>query len=148
MASKLYWHGLDELREQLRTLAPRLAGETLRLVQAEANAAAVTIRSNYGAHRHTGKLQASVSVTTTMANGRTPTARVRAGATHAAWFEFGTAGQHRVTEAGYGRGILPAAPPLHAFYPVIFKHRRIVRTKLALLLRREGLTPREVAGAA
>jgi Bacteriophage HK97-gp10, putative tail-component len=149
MAAKFFWTGLEELKAQLRTLAPRLVEQGLKLAQAEANAAAVQIRSNYAAHRQTGRLQASVSVSSRV-SGRTYVARadVRAGARHAAWFEFGTAGKVRYTTTGGSRGVLPPAPPLHAFFPVIFRHRRILFGQLGALLAREGLTPRGLADAA
>jgi hypothetical protein len=141
--TRFYWTGLEELRQQLRTLAPRLTTHALRLAQAEGNAAAVQIRSNYGAHRHTGRLQGSVSVSSRIYEGRS-VARVdvRAGAKHAAWFEFGTAGKTRYVTRGGSRGVMPPAPPLHAFFPVIFRHRRRLFGQLGALLEREGLTPR------
>lgn len=144
-ALRFEWRGLDELRTALRQLAPGLTGEGQRIVQAEANAAAVRIRTNYGAHVHTGKLQGSVSVTSRMTKRGVPTATVHARARHAAWFEFGTAGRHRFTKKGGGRGVMPAAPPLHAFYPVIFAARRRIEAQLATVLQRAGLEVRHAA---
>jgi hypothetical protein len=135
--NRLVIEGIDELRRALRALPAELRGESAHIVEARANGAAVAVRANYGAHAYTGHLQESVVVE------HTPTqfgaaAVVRARAPHAHLFEFGTA--TRRTVKGWNRGVMPAAPPIHAFIPVVMRERRAMyEDDFRALLERAGL---------
>lgn len=136
MKAGFAWHGLAEFRALLRQLPADVRGEADHLVQEAANTAGVRIRTNYGLHRHTGNLQASVRVT------HRPTryglrSTVRTTAPHAHLFEYGTGA--RQTSQGAYRGVMPPAPPLHAFHPVVAQEQRILYARLADVLRRHGL---------
>ena len=137
MANKFVWDGLEEFREALRNLPDHLAGQAGNIVRGSANAAAVRVRTNYGLHRRTGDLQKRVVVQESNAGRYGKAVVVKSTARHAHLFEFGTQARH--TKAGDYRGIMPPAPPLHAFIPTIIKERMRMYAQLKDMLVREGL---------
>jgi hypothetical protein len=123
--------------EELRSLPSDLTTEGGSIVQRHGSNAAQQIRSNYQSHWHTGNLAGSV-VTEFQDTGRFGVALVvRARAKHAHIFEYGTVA--RSTGQGAFRGVMPPAPPLHAFVPVMEQERRATYEDLAALLEDKGL---------
>jgi hypothetical protein len=141
--NRFVWSGLAELRAALRTLPADLARGAAPVVTDAAEGAAAEVRSNYQAHAFTGNLAKSVQVKTMPGGGVGARAEVRASASHAHWFEYGTAG--RQTSQGAYRGVMPAAPPVHAFIPTVMAARRRMYRELGAVLERAGL---EVSGNA
>lgn len=136
MSASIQWDGLAELLTDLRNLPAEMTVEGGHIGEAAANAAAVTVRSNYGAHRHTGHLQDSVVVEQRAAGQHGFAIVVKATAKHAHLFESGTQARH--TASGANRGVMPPAPPVHAFIPAMIRHRRTMYERLKDLLRRTG----------
>lgn len=142
MAARFEWKGLRELQVWMEQLPAAVKGEARHIVQDTANGAAVRIRSNYSAHVHTGRLRDSVRVSMAESRHRI-TGTVKTSAPHAHLFEFGTAA--RQTSQGWKRGIMPAAPPAHAFLPVIEQDGRRMIAKFLDVLRRYALEARRDA---
>lgn len=133
------WRGLKEVREALKRLPRELTGEGGHIVQEWGNAAAVAIRTGYGAHRVTGDLQESVKVTH-QASELSAVSKVTAHAAHAHLFEFGTEARHRTTKKGAPTGKMwGRTPPVHVFIPSMQKARVRMYGALAALLERHGL---------
>jgi hypothetical protein len=139
--NRFVFDGLAELREDLRTLPARLAGEGSGIVQTAANDAAQWIRDRYGAHRVTGTLQSGVKVTTKSVGQFGAGMVVRSTAPHAHLFEYGTEARHYVTKAGkeHKTGAVPRHPPSWVFIPVVMQKRREMYERLKQLLQDEGL---------
>lgn len=140
MASRVRWQGLAELQAALRSLPEQFAGEAAHEVEAAANSAAFDIRSAYGAHRYSGKLQDSVKVNQRPGKFGAK-ATVKTTAKHAHLFEFGTQARH--TTLGVSRGSMP---PGNIFLPRIIKARRQMQARLIAMLERAGLRVRGDAG--
>lgn len=140
--NRFVWSGLDELRAALRRLPVELATDARGIVLEHANAAAGTVRSNYESHRHTGDLASSVVVKVLPADASGVRVEVKATSPHAHLFEFGTAA--RQNGQGQYRGVMPAAPPAHAFIPAVMAERRQMYDDLIAVLKRAGL---EVSGS-
>lgn len=137
MPSRVQWQGLAEFQAVLRNLPDALAREARNIGESAANAAAVDIRTAYGAHRRKGKLQESVRVTEhQVAFGFRYTVRVTA--PHAHFVEFGTAARHYVTEGGV-RHETGAARAFHVFLPRIRKWQRVKDENLIAMMERHGL---------
>jgi Bacteriophage HK97-gp10, putative tail-component len=137
MPNSVRWDGLEEFRRALRNLPDALAGEAVREAESSANAATFEIRSAYGAHRYTGRLQASVGVE----EQQVPFGFrfvVRARAKHAHLFEFGTQARHYFTVRGV-RKLVGAMPPARIFIPTMIKHRRQLYGRLVAMMQRHGL---------
>lgn len=133
MPAKVQWTGLTEFQAALRNLPDALAKEAANEGRSAANAAAVDIRTAYGAHRHTGRLQDSVKVTEQkVAFGFRYT--VRTSAKHAHLLEFGTQARH--TTLGISRG---STPPFNIFIPRTRRWQRSLMERLIALLQRQGL---------
>ena len=127
--NRLRFIGIEEFYADLRALPPRLQAEGTRLRQSESNAAAVEIRTEYGKHRRSGRLQDRVTV---QHSGMRST--VKSSAPHAHIFENGTQARH--TELGAARG---AMPPGHVFVPIVVRRKRALYEQLIALVKREGL---------
>ena len=65
------------------------------------------------------------------------TAKVSSRAPHAFIFEKGT--RRRITNRGWNRGSMPAAPEEQAFIPAVVRARANLTTQLVAMLEREGL---------
>lgn len=136
--NRFYFDGLEQLRAELRQLPAALAGEAGHLVQGEANAAAVAIRTIYGAHRVTGNLQEGVEVEASTAGQFGVVYVVRSKAPHAWLFDNGSQARHwaegKSTGAMWGK-----TPPTHAFVRTMIAGRRRMYDLLGALLARVGL---------
>lgn len=136
--------GLDALIRALRQLPAELADEARSIIDTHATTAESAIQANYEAHSVTGKLAASVgqkavSGLTQYGHG----VLIYATAKQAYWFEHGTAARH--TDTGSYRGVMPPAPPMHQFVPVMERVRRAMYQDFVRLLEAHGL---EVTGDA
>lgn len=136
--NRLVFIGLNELRAAMRALPTEATGEASNIINAEANAAAVEIRSAYGSHRRSGRLQGGVIVTHVDHGKFYAGAAVKSSAKHASLFENGTQARH--TAIGANRGSMP---PGHVFVPAIARSRRRLFRSLKALLERKGLLVRE-----
>jgi hypothetical protein len=137
MAARVRWTGLDAFRKALQTLPDTLTGEAGRIIEGSANAAAVSIRSAYGGHQRSGRLQDSVVVEARKPGRFGVRFTVRAKAKHAHLFEFGSVA--RYTKAGEFRGRMPARP---TFVPLYRSRQRRMYDELKVLLTRHGLLVR------
>jgi len=136
--NRFVWDGLAELKAALRSLPSELATDALEIVNRHGLRAADRVRANYEAHRHTGNLAEHVKVQTVSAGRFGAAVVVKSTAKHAFLFEYGTAGKHRYTTKGAHRGVMPPAPPTHAFVPVMQQERRLMYGDFAALLERAG----------
>lgn len=127
------WTGIDEFREWLRSLPIDAGNEADHIVQGEANAAAVQIRSRYPSR--TGNLLRNVFVNKRTSRTGIVSYVVRNPAKHAAIFEYGTQARH--TKIGANRGSMP---PGHVFIPIILQRRRVMYLLLKEMLVRFGFT--------
>jgi len=128
----LTFHGLQELKADLRQLPAALTGEAIHLVQAEGNAAAFAIRGAYP--EVTGHLRQGVGVEPIQRTQFFAGVRVVSRAPHAHLYEYGT--QVRHTALGANRG---ASPPHPVFVPRMIQARARMYAGLADLLVRHGL---------
>lgn len=133
------WHGMDAFRAALRNLPPSMTAEADHILQDAANGAAFTMRTRYGEHRVTGKLQASVRVDAIRGGGRFATGwRVRVGAAHAHLFEFGTQVRHKRSGASTGR-MFSTTPHQPVAIPTLRRFRAASLQALKAMLVRQGL---------
>lgn len=123
----------------LRNLPADLAGEAAHIVEAAANAAAVTVRSEYGAHRVTGELQDGVSVEHRPSGPYGAGARLRSKAPHAWLFDHGSQARHWRTGKSTG-AMWEKRPPTHVFVRAVIRERRRMWDALRQLLLRHGAT--------
>jgi hypothetical protein len=124
------WSGLDELRENLRTLTPDLAEEADGIIEHEAQLAKAEVAQGYPP----GELRDRLGSTTTSV-GRFGTSVMLSNSSPVAWiFENGSQARHN--KLGANRGVMP---PAHAFVPPIVRHRAAMWTKLRALVERAGL---------
>lgn len=135
--NRLRFVGLDELRKAMRSLPKELTGEAINLVNAQANITATEIRTAYGAHRVSGRLQAGVIVTHVDRGKWLAGAIVKSTAKIASIFERGTQARH--TDLGWNRGSMP---PGNVFVPAMMRGRRRLFRSLRDLLQRKGLVVR------
>ena len=134
MGNRFVFDGLAELKAALRALPAELTREASSIVEANANSAAVEIRTEYGKHNVTGHLQGGVIVTHVDKGKYSAGAIVKSAAKHAAIFENGTQARH--TDLGANRG---AMPPGHVFIPIIMRKRRQMYDQFRAMLERVGL---------
>lgn len=133
MPNRIVFDGMAELKAALRQLPEELRGEASNVVNATTNAAAVEIRTEYGKHRVSGRLQAGVVISHVNAGKYTAGAIVKNTAKIAGIFESGTQARH--THLGLNRGSMP---PGHVFVPVIVRRRRQMYETLKAMLVRKG----------
>lgn len=133
MSTSVQWTGIEEFRAWLQSLPSDAAGEADHIVQGEANAAAVQIRSRYPSR--TGNLLRNVFVNKRTSRTGIVSYVVRNPAKHAAIFEYGTQARH--TKLGANRGSMP---PGHVFIPIILQRRRTMYLLLKDMLVRFGFT--------
>jgi HK97 gp10 family phage protein len=135
MASKFVIEGIDDFREQLRNLPEHLRREASNIATGEANAAAVEVRTKYGQHRHSGKLQDSVEVVETKNAGQFGVGlTVVANQWYAILLEWGVEAE-RHTAMNWDRGKMPAQ---HLFVPIMQKRRKVMERSLKRLLEDQG----------
>lgn len=133
MSTSVQWTGIDEFREWLQSLPIDAGNEADHIVQGEANAAAVQIRSRYPSR--TGNLLRNVLVHKRVNRQGVVSYVVRNPAKHAALFEYGTQARH--TKLGANRGSMP---PGRVFIPIILQRRRVMYLLLKDMLVRFGFT--------
>lgn len=149
MASGFHFRfdGLDELKQALRMLPDEFAGEAGHIIEGEANAAALDIRSHYPVV--TGNLRDGVMVEISDGGRYGARATVVNKAPHAYIYEFGTQARHYFTKKGTGVkkavGVMPKAPPLRAFRPQMAKARYRMYSRIADMMIRAGLSVQRAA---
>lgn len=133
--NRLVFDGLAELRAALRALPSELTGEASNIINTTANGAATEIRTAYGKHVRSGRLQGGVVISRLDSAGKfSAGAIVKNTAKHAWLFENGSQARH--TAIGANRGTMPPTP---TFVPVIVRRRRGMYQALKDLLERKGL---------
>jgi hypothetical protein len=130
--NRLKFDGLQEFKKSLRDLPYALHGEAENEVDAEANQAALEIRSAY--KRRSGALMEGVYVERVERSRFFAGRRVVSKSPLAMIYENGS--QVRHTELGYNRGRMP---PAHVFIPAMIRHRKEMYDRLRDVMRRHGL---------
>jgi hypothetical protein len=130
----------SEIRAALRQLPADLRREGGRIVESNAKAAAVQVRTNYLAHSRTDALVNGVSAEPAESGPLGVAWVVLSKARHSHLFEYGTSTRQNYTKNDANRGSMPAAPPGHAFVPVVLRVRREMYNRdFRALLERQGL---------
>jgi len=130
--NRLRWHGLDELKADLRRLPEELAQEGSAIIFAHADGAMAEIAAAYPTR--TGNLRKGLRRTINAVGRWGAGALVKNVAKHAWIFEHGTQARH--TAIGANRGAMPAG---RVFIPIVMRWRRKMYAQLAALLERHGL---------
>lgn len=131
--STITWSGLEELKQQLRTLPQNMHAEARHICEAEANAAAATIKASYPVQ--TGELRDKLTVERIEPNQFSTGFIVKNTSKLAYIFENGTQARH--TAHGWNRGRMP---PGRVFIPTVAKRRRTMYQNLIAMMERYGLT--------
>jgi len=131
MASTMEWRGLKELQAELRALPADCQTEAGHIVEGHVNAAYVTIKRVYEAHRFTGTLSNRLTISTVKLG-----LVLRSGSALAWLFDHGSQARHYITENGVTHltGRMPARPIFGR--TVGFAKRKIRADLKAMLLRR------------
>lgn len=130
--------GISELKADLANLPVELRGEARNLIEAEANAAAYSIRQQYPIGE-TGNLVKGVEVRPLADNANVTGFRVLSLAPHAWWYEYGTAiRKTKRTNAERGR-MGPPRFPTFVFIRAMLKARAAMENGLREFLVRHGL---------
>lgn len=130
--NRLVFHGLEELKADLRNLPAELASEASQIVVESANGAATEIVATYP--ERTRNLKRGVKVQMLTGTRFFVGAVVKNTAKHAWIFENGTQARH--TALGANRGAMPAG---RVFVPTVLRWRRRMYEQLTALLERHGL---------
>lgn len=133
--SQMVWHGLKELQAELRALPAECQGEAGHIIQANVNAAYVTIKRVYEAHVFTGTLSRRLTISTVKLG------LVLRSASPLAWIvDNGTKVRHYITVNGK-RHLTGRMPALHIFSRTVgFAKRRVRQDLKDMLLRRGAAT--------
>jgi hypothetical protein len=131
----MVWHGVDEMRRELRTLPRDLRDDAAPYVRARATAVGAAIAAAYPAR--SGALQRGVTVQINDGGTAAVGARITNTAPHAALYEKGSA--PRFTRRGAYRGIMRARP---TFVPRMQAYRRGLQDDMAQVMTARGLTVR------
>jgi hypothetical protein len=140
MASTMRWDGLKEFREELRQLPEELRGQAAKVVEGEVNAAYVTVKRVYEAHRFTGFLSSKLAIQPLKVSGLLTTGLVLKSGSPLAWlFDNGTQARHYITVNGvtHQTGRMPG---FHVFGRTVAFTRRKIRGLLIEIVRRHGAT--------
>jgi hypothetical protein len=140
MASSMRWDGLKEFREELRKLPEECRGEAAKVVEGEVNAAYVTVKRVYEAHRFTGFLSSKLAIQPLKVRGALTTGLVLKSGSPLAWlFDNGTQARHYITVNGvtHQTGRMPG---FHVFGRTVAFTRRKIRNLLIEMVRRHGAT--------
>lgn len=130
--NRIAFDGLEELKAELRRMPESLHGEADHIVEGEANAAAVEVRTKY--HVVSGELVQKVSVEKVERSRFYAGRRLVSKSPLAQLYENGT--QVRHTKLGYNRGRMP---PAHVFVPAVIRRRKRMYELLRDMLKRAGL---------
>lgn len=149
--NSIRWHGLDELRDDLRRLPEELRDEGAAIVYSHAISAQNEIVERYPEGR-TGNLKAGVYATLNEYRKFGASALLRSRAPHAWIYEHGTKARNfigtdktgrkyrRGARRGDGnRGRMPKAPVERQAIPVIVRWRARMYAQLSAMLERHGL---------
>jgi hypothetical protein len=138
MTTSMEWHGLKELREELRRLPEDSRAEAEKVVEGHVNAAYVTIKRVYEAHRVTGTLSTRLSISPLTTRGVMTTGLTLRSGSPLAWlFDHGSEARHYVSVHGVKHllGRMPARP---VFSRTVGFTKRQIRQALTDMLRRRG----------
>jgi len=134
------WDGLEEYKEQIRTLPAECAKEARNFIEGAVNGAYVTISTVYGQHRVTGNLQKGLKILPLKVSGEYTTGlELRSAAPHAWLFEHGSQGRHYTTVHGV-RHVTGRMPPTPIFNGTIGKAKRKLVEQLKDMVIRRGAT--------
>jgi hypothetical protein len=140
MASSMRWDGLKEFREELRQLPEALRGQAAKVVEGEVNAAYVTVKRVYEAHRFTGNLSNKLAIAPLKVSGQLTTGLILKSGSPLAWlFDNGTQARHYVTVNGVTH-VTGRMPGFHVFGRTVAFTRRKIRGLLIEMVRRHGAT--------
>jgi hypothetical protein len=140
MASTMRWDGLKEFREELRQLPEELRGQAAKVVEGEVNAAYVTVKRVYEAHRFTGHLSRQLAIQPLKRSGQLITGLVLKSGSPLAWlFDNGTQARHYITVHGKTH-LTGRMPGFHVFGRTVAFTRRKIRTLLIDMVKRHGAT--------
>lgn len=136
--NKLRVLGLEELRVELRNLAPHLREEAKALVFAKGDEAKAAIIAEYH-EGPTGNLRRGVTAKKEYGTFSVAVL-IRSRAKHAWLYEHGSQARH--TDLGANRGAMPARP---TFEPIMARKRRELQDDLIALVERQGLSVVKIA---
>lgn len=149
MPASLTFHGILELKEQLRNLPAELKGKATAIVLDSAHSAAADIKGQYplgppgrfrkGKPIEPGNLRKGVKVVVKEIGPLGVAAQVRSAAPHAHLYEFGTEARHYVTWRGRRKAI-GKQPGRPVFIPTMIRYRRLMYEKFEAMLVAAGLT--------
>jgi hypothetical protein len=140
MASTMRWDGLKEFREELRQLPEACRGEAAKVVEGEVNAAYVTVKRVYEAHRFTGFLSSKLAIQPLKVSGQLTTGLILKSGSPLAWlFDNGTQARHYITVNGVTH-LTGRMPGFHVFGRTVAFTRRKIRSLLIEMVRRHGAT--------
>jgi len=132
--------GVDDMIAQLRDLADDSRAEAGHLIEEEANATTVVVKTVYAAHVVTGHLVKSVTVEKKSA-GRYGAATVIKVNDPIAWlFDNGSQARHQAGTGASTGTMWGRTPPTHVFVRAMIAARTRLNANLADLLRRKGIT--------
>lgn len=143
MSATVTWHGLDQLRAELRALPAELTDEAAGIVNHAAAEAKNDIVSIYNAHRLSGNLADHVTIGP-MGGGSQLSTRFGVGVvvkstSRIAWlFDHGSQARHWARGKSTGT-MWGHTPPTHAFVATMRRRRREMYESLTDLLVRKGL---------
>ena len=138
--STMRWDGLKEFREELRKLPEACRGEAAKVVEGEVNAAYVTVKRVYEAHRHTGNLSNKLAIAPLKVQGQMVTGLILKSGSPLAWlFDNGTQARHYTTVNGV-KHLTGRMPGFHVFGRTVSFTRRKIRARLIEMVKRHGAT--------
>ena len=136
MASQLVWSGLKEYLAELKALPEECQKEAANEIEGGVNAAYVTIKRVYEAHRFTGTLSKRLTISP-MKGGL-----VLRSASPIAWlFDNGSKVRHWGGGTGKSTGKMwgqTSNPPTHIFSSTVAKERRKLTQRFKDMLTRRG----------
>jgi hypothetical protein len=139
--NRLFFEGLDQLRQELRSLPQDLAGEAGHETLAAANSAAATVKREY--HVVSGALRDGVTVERAERDQFGAAAIVRNTAPHAWLYDNGSQTRKwasgKSTGAMWG-GVSGGSRPTHLFVSTMVRERRAMYQRLKAMLVRKGLS--------
>lgn len=131
------WRGMDELQKELRALPEESKSEAEKIIEGHVNAAYVTIKRVYEAHRFTGTLSNRLTISPIRKSGQLVAGLVLRSGSPLAWlFDNGSMARHYVTENGVTH-VTGRMPARHIFGRTVgFAKRRVLQDLKDMLLRR------------
>ena len=141
--STMRWDGLAAFREELRQLPEACRGEAAKVVEGEVNAAYVTVKRVYEAHRHTGTLSKRLAIAPLKVQGQMTTGLILKSGSPLAWlFDNGSQVRHYTGTDKRGHVNVNALrgkmPGYHIFGRTAAFTRRKIRALLIEMVRRHG----------